>query len=127
MEENTVKDQNNWAGGVHLAAILLALLTSLTAGVGGMIAGVIVWLIKKDESSFIRKHAAATFNFHLAMTLAMAATYLFVIVTLGIGVLVIWPVWIVLALVWFFYSVSSSINGFKGKESSYPFGIPVLS
>mgnify|MGYP003417422851 CR=1 FL=1 len=58
MEENTRSEQNNWAGGVHVAAFILAVFTSWSAGIGGMVAAFIVWLMKKDESPFIRKHAA---------------------------------------------------------------------
>ena len=67
VEENTVKDQNNWAGGVHVAAFVLALFTSWSAGVGGMIAAFVVWLMKKDESAFIRTHATEAFNFNFSM------------------------------------------------------------
>jgi hypothetical protein len=121
------KENNNWAGGVHVAAILLAVFTSWSAGVGGMVAGLAVWLIKKDDSAFVRKHAADAFNFHLAMFLIVAATWLFVLFTLGIGILVIWPVWIVLGLVWLWCSIRAAIEGFDGRESRYPFGLKLLS
>ena len=79
MDEINSKDQNNWAGGVHVAAIALAVFTSWSAGVGGMVAGLVVWLMKKDDSALVRKHAADAFNFHLAMFLIMLATWVFVI------------------------------------------------
>jgi uncharacterized Tic20 family protein len=120
-------DSNKWAGSVHVAAILLALFTSWSAGVGGMVAGLVVWLIKKDDSAFVRKHAADAFNFHLAMFLIMAATWIFVIFTLGIGILVIWPVWLILAVIWLWCSVRAAIAGFDGKDSSYPFSLKLLS
>ena len=67
MEDNTTKNQHNWAGGVHVAAFVLALLTSWSAGVGGMIAAFVVWLIKKDDSAFIRTHATEAFNFNFSI------------------------------------------------------------
>ena len=66
MDEINSKDQNNWAGGVHVAAFLTAILTSWSAGVGGMVASFVAWLMKKDESEFIRKHAAEAFNFNFS-------------------------------------------------------------
>ena len=38
-------DTTKWAGGVHVAALLLALFTSWSAGIGGMIAALIVWVM----------------------------------------------------------------------------------
>jgi uncharacterized Tic20 family protein len=127
MSEELNSESNRWAGGVHVAAILLALCTSWSAGFGGMVAGFVVWLIKKDDSPFIRKHAADAFNFHLAMFIIMAATWVFVIFTFGIGILVIWPVWLVLGLIWLWYSIKAAIDGFDGKDSHYPFSIKLLS
>ena len=46
---------------------LLALFTSWSAGIGGMIAALIVWVMKKDESRVIRTHAAEAFNFNFSM------------------------------------------------------------
>ena len=40
------KEDNTWAGGVHVAAILLAVFTSWSAGVGGMVAGLVVLVLR---------------------------------------------------------------------------------
>ena len=124
---SSVKDTNNWAGGVHVAAFILAVFTSWSAGIGGMVAAFIVWLMKKDESSFIRKHAAEAFNFNFSMFVYAAASLLFVVFTLGIGVLVIWPVWILLAIIWLWCTIKAAIAGFDGKEYRYPLSIHLMS
>ena len=124
---SSVKDTNNWAGGVHVAAFILAVFTSWSAGIGGMVAAFIVWLMKKDESPFIRKHAAEAFNFNFSMFVYAAASLLFVVFTLGIGVLVIWPVWILLAIIWLWCTIKAAIAGFDGKEYRYPLSIRLLS
>lgn len=129
VEENARKEENNWAGGVHVAAFILAVFTSWSAGVGGMVAALIVWLMKKDESPFIRKHAAEAFNFNFnfSMFLYTIATVVFIVMTLGIGVLVIWPVWIVLALVWLWCTIKAAIAGFDGREYRYPISFRLMS
>ena len=124
---SSVKDTNNWAGGVHVAAFILAVFTSWSAGIGGMVAAFIVWLMKKDESPFIRKHAAEAFNFNFSMFVYAAASLLFVVFTLGIGVLVIWPVWILLAIIWLWCTIKAAIAGFDGKEYRYPLSIRLMS
>ena len=124
---SSVKDTNKWAGGVHVAAFILAVFTSWSAGIGGMVAAFIVWLMKKDESPFIRKHAAEAFNFNFSMFVYAAASLLFVVFTLGIGVLVIWPVWILLAIIWLWCTIKAAIAGFDGKEYRYPLSIRLMS
>lgn len=126
-EENTINNDTGWAGGVHVAAFFLAVFTSWCAGVGGMVAGFIVWLMKKDESPFIRKHAAEAFNFNFSMFLYVAATLVFIVMTFGVGVLVIWPVWVVLALVWLWCTVKAAIAGFDGREYRYPISFRIMN
>ena len=126
MEESSRKEENSWAGGVHVAAFLTAFFTSWSAGIGGMIAAFVVWVIKKDESPFIRKHAAEAFNFNFSMFVYAAASLLFVVFTLGIGVLVIWPIWVALAIVWLWCTIKAAIAGFDGKEYRYPLSFRLM-
>jgi uncharacterized protein len=134
-------DSNKWAGGVHVAAFLLALFTSWCAGVGGMIAAFAVWVIKKDESAFIRRHAAEAFNFNFSMfiyALALGAFLIFAvlsgILTLGLAFLVTAPLGIlallfgfVLAIVWIWCTVQAAIAGFDGKDYRYPLTFRIMS
>ena len=48
----------HWAAMAHLGALLLAMLTSWAAGVAGVVAAFIVWLIKKDAAPFVAVHVA---------------------------------------------------------------------
>jgi uncharacterized Tic20 family protein len=120
-------DINKWAGGVHVAAFLLALFTSWGAGIGGMLAAFVVWVAKKDESDFIRQNAAEAFNFNFSMFIYAAAGLLFAIFTLGIGLLIIIPLAIVLAIVWLWCTIQAARAGFDGELYHYPLSIKLLS
>ena len=125
VEENTVKDQNNWAGGVHVAAFVLALFTSWSAGVGGMIAAFVVWLMKKDESAYIRTHATEAFNFSMFLYTLIAVFV--TVMTLGIGLIFVIPAAVVLAIVWIWCTIKGAMAGFNGQEYRYPFSIRLLN
>jgi uncharacterized Tic20 family protein len=127
MDEINSKDQNNWAGGVHVAAFLTAILTSWSAGVGGMVASFVAWLMKKDESEFIRKHAAEAFNFNFSMFIYSLVAVFFTLFTLGLGLIVVIPAAIVLVLVWLWCTIQAAMAGFDGKEYRYPFSLRLLS
>ena len=127
MDEINSKDQNNWAGGVHVAAFLTAILTSWSAGVGGMVASFVAWLMKKDESEFIRKHAAEAFNFNFSMFIYSLVAVFFTLFTLGLGLIVVIPAAIVLVLVWLWCTIQAAMAGFDGKEYRYTFSLRLLS
>jgi uncharacterized Tic20 family protein len=126
VEENTRKEENNWAGGVHVAAFILAVFTSWSAGIGGMVAAFIVWLMKKDESPFIRKHAAEAFNFNFSMFVYALIAIIAFFMTLGLGIIFLLPIALVMAIVWLWCTVQAAIAGFDGKEYRYPISFRLL-
>ncbi len=127
MNDSNRNEDGKWAGGVHIGALLVALLTSWSAGVGGMVAAFAVWLIKKDESAFIRRHAAEAFNFNFSMFIYALAAVFFSLVTLGLGLLVVIPVALVLALAWIWCTVQAARAGFDGQDYRYPLTLRLLS
>ncbi|GAB2998406.1 hypothetical protein GCM10010960_03740 [Arenimonas maotaiensis] len=131
-EENAMDNLNSaqdgkWAGGVHVGALVLALVTSWSAGVGGMVAAFVVWLIKKDESAFIRRHAAEAFNFNFSMFIYTLVGVFFSLVTLGLGLIVTVPIAVVLAVVWIWCTVQGAMAGFDGRDYRYPVTMRLLS
>jgi uncharacterized Tic20 family protein len=126
VEENTRKEENNWAGGVHVAAFILAVFTSWSAGIGGMVAAFVVWLMKKDESPFIRKHAAEAFNFNFSMFVYALIAIIAFFMTLGLGIIFLLPIALVMAIVWLWCTVQAAIAGFDGKEYRYPISFRIM-
>ena len=124
---NSNDETNKWAGGVHVAAFLLALFTSWSAGIGGMIAAMVVWVVKKDESAFIRRHAAEAFNFNFTMFLFTVVAVFFTLFTLGIGLIFVIPLAVVLAVVWLWCTIQAAIAGFDGKEYRYPLSFRIMN
>ena len=115
-----------WAAAAHASALLAALLTSWIAGVAGAVAALVVWMVVRDRYAFAAEHAREALNFNLSMFLYAVASILLVVFTLGIGILVALPLWIVLALAWLIFTIIAAINAWDGQPYRYPLTIRLL-
>lgn len=132
--------ERHWAAMAHLSALLLALLTSWAAGVAGVVAALVVWLLKKDASPFVAEHAREALNFNLSMLLyACAAVALGIglvgatVFTLGIGLILTLPAGILLVLacgaigvLWLVCSVVATVKAWNGEPYRYPLSIRLV-
>lgn len=138
--EDVSQADRQWAAGAHLGALLLALLTSWTAGIAGMLAAGVVWLIKRDSSPFVAAHAREAFNFNLSMFLYACAVCLVgvlllgaTVLTLGLGLILTLPAGLVLlaavaaiAVMWLVCSVIAAVRAWNGEEYRYPLTLRLL-
>ena len=112
-----------WAAGAHVAALLAAMLTSLWAGVAGAIAALVVWMLVRDKSAFATEHAKEALNFNLSMFIYAAIAVVLVVFTLGIGLIVALPMWLVLALAWIVCTLLAAFKAYVGQPYRYPITI----
>jgi len=89
----------------------MALLSHVLTLVVGFIAPLVIYLIKKDESSFVAAHARESLNFQITVTIACIVLF----ITL-IGILLIWAV-LLAALV---LVIIATIRASEGKLYRYP-------
>src|SRR5688500_8918621 len=92
--------ERQWAAGAHLAALILALVTTWAAGIAGAVGALAVWMIKRDDSPFAAEHAKEALNFNLSMFIYAVALVVLSVVTLGLGLIVTVPLAVVIAVVW---------------------------
>ena len=132
--------ERQWAAGAHVAALVLALLTSWTAGFAGMLAAGLVWLLKRDESPFIAAHAREAFNFNLSMFLYACAVCLVgallvgaTVLTLGLGLVLTLPAGLVLlvavgaiAVMWLVCGIVAAVRAWNGEDYRYPLTLRLL-
>ncbi len=109
-----------WAAGAHAGALLLALLTSWAAGIAGAVAAFVVWMVVRDKYSFAAEHAREALNFNVSMFIYAAISVLALVVTLGIGIIVLLPLWIVLGLMWLVCSLIATFKAWDGQSYRYP-------
>lgn len=108
------------ASAAHLVALLAALVTSWFAGIAGVVGALIVWFAVRDRSTFAAEHAREAINFNLSMFIYAVATVVLVVFTLGLGLVIAIPLWIVLALMWIVCTIVAAYKAFDGQSYRYP-------
>lgn len=95
----------------------MAILSHVLTLVVGFLAPLIIYLIKKDESAFVREHAKESLNFQITIFIAIIVLFITII-----GILLIWLVGI-LALV---FVIIATIKTSEGKLYKYPFSLKLI-
>lgn len=112
-----------WAAGAHAAALGAALLTSWIAGIAGAVGALVVWMLVRDKSAFAAEHAKEAINFNLSMFLYAAIAVVLVIFTLGIGLIVALPLWVILGVTWIVCTLIAAFKAYDGQAYRYPLTI----
>jgi len=95
----------------------MAILSHVLSLAVGFIAPLIIYLLKKDESAFVKEHARESLNFQITVIIAV-----FVLIITIVGVLLIWLVGILsLVLV-----IVATIKASEGKLYKYPFSLKLV-
>ncbi len=90
----------------------MSILSHVLTLVAGFIAPLIVYLIKKDQSTFIAYHARESLNFQI--------TVLVIIIILAITVIGILLIWLV-GLIALVFVIIATIKASEGNLYRYPF------
>ena len=116
--EEVGKDARQWAMFCHLAG--LAWMTWLLPVIGGVVAVLIIWHLKRDDDPFIDENGRRAINFQLSMLIYFAASGLLCFVIIG---LLLVPVVIVLNII---FTIIAAIKAGDGKYYKYPLSIKFI-
>jgi uncharacterized Tic20 family protein len=104
------KEERNWAVVLHL---------SVLAGIfipwGGFIIPFGIWLIKKQDSSFIDRQGREVINFLITVTIAGLVGAILSIILVGFAILAL------LVVAVFLLTILSAIKVSDGEDYRYPF------
>jgi uncharacterized Tic20 family protein len=103
-------DEKNIATITHLGGILFSFIPAL-----------IVFLLKKDDSEFIRLQAREALNFQITLLLAQFVAYVLIFVLVG---------FLLLGLIWLFnivICIIAAISSSKGEHYHYPFTLRLIN
>lgn len=114
-------DERLWALIGHLSAF-----SAFITGIGCIIGPLIVWLIKRDTLPFAADQAKEALNFNITLAIAFAALVIFSIMTLGIGLLLAWPIGTVLFVGWIVLTIIAAIKSNEGVAYRYPFTLRLV-
>ena len=92
----------------------LALLAHIGTLFGGFIVPLIVWLVKKDESAFVARHAKESLNFQISLIIYIVASAILMFVLIGIFLV------FALALFSMIVVILATVAASQGKDYNYP-------
>ena len=115
-------DSRNWAMGAHLTALGGALL----GGVASFVGPLVIWLVRKETDPFASAHALEALNFNL-MTLGIVLIGgFFSVLTIGIGLIVVAPLFLVLAILWLVWTIQATMAASRGDAYRYPVSVRLI-
>lgn len=95
----------------------MALLSHILAIVGGFIAPLVIWLIKKDQSLYVSEHAKESLNFQISMMIYFFGAFILMFLIIGAFIM---PVLAILNLV---FIIIATIKASNGEAYRYPMTI----
>lgn len=109
---------------------ILGIILHLSGFLNGMLPLAIpfgIWLVKKDESPFLRAHGKAAINFQLSAILLAAIATVFIFFTIGLGALIVIPLAAIYGLLYIFFVLSGAIKASNGQLYTYPFTWKIIN
>lgn len=118
--------ERSYAMWIHLAGLIGGVSAAMSSGISlpfAVLAVLILWLIRRDESPFVDDHGREAVNFQISILIyALVVVPVAAIVTCGVGALLVLPI-AVLAVVGTSMGASAAN---RGEYFRYPATIRVL-
>ena len=120
-------EEKQWAMFAHLSALAGGILTSGWAGsIGCFIGPLIIWMVKKDTMPFVDDQAKEALNFNISVALVSLALFLLSVLTLGIGLVIAIPAWIIIGIAWCVFTIIAAIKAHEGVAYRYPLTLRLI-
>jgi len=118
IDENATQEERTWATFMHLAGF-----SSVVLGLGplAIIAPLVLWLMKRNESPFIDDHGKEAVNFQISLWLWIFVSG--ILIFCGIGILLIFA----LPIFSFVMMIIMAIRANNGEYVRYPITIRFIS
>lgn len=118
-EESIDQQARTWALFTHLSSL------SMYVGVpfGNVVGPLVLWLIRKDDMPFVDDQGKEALNFNISVLLYAVIAGIFALVTIGVGLIIAIPLWLILVVGHLVYTILGTINANNGVYHRYPLTI----
>ena len=103
------KDERNWAMFIHLSGLV-----GYFIPFGNIIAPFILWMMKKDQSSFIDDQGKEAINFQITITIYAVISAVLILLLIGIALI------FVVGLLALIFIIIAAIKANEGVYYRYP-------
>jgi len=94
----------------------------------GLVGPLVLYLVKKDSSPFLRHHAAQALNFHITVAIAVFASFALIFVLIGFVLLpAVAIASSILAIASSILAIVAAVRASRGEPYRYPRMIPFVS
>ena len=115
-------EQRQWAMFAHLSALVGGIVTAGWAGsIGCFVGPLVIWMMKKETMPFVDDQGKEALNFNITVGAVFLALLLLSVVTLGIGLVIAIPAWIIIGIAWLVFTVIAAVKSNDGIAYRYPF------
>ena len=120
VEINVPSEQERSVGAIAHLLVLVGFIIPL----GNFLAPLIVYVIKKDESPYVAKHAIEAINFQITIFIGMLVSFalLFTIIGIPLGVLGLLTLWLVNIV----FVIIAAIRVSDGVDYRYPYCLRLI-
>ena len=115
MEITPSKDERTWAMLSHFSVLCMFIFPF-----GNILAPLIIWLIKKEEMSFVEDQAKEVLNFQISMTIYLLISGILCFILIGI------PFVIGLVIFNVIITIIAGIKAIDGKSYQYPINLRLI-
>jgi len=107
--------ERNWAMFCHLAGF-----AGFLFPFGGIIGPLVIWLSKRDDSTWINENGKASLNFQLSMLLYIMLAAPLCLILIG------FPIIAILGTLKIIFIIIACVKASRGEEFRYPLAIPFI-
>jgi uncharacterized protein len=116
----SASDERTWAMVAHVGVFIAAWLAM------GFLCPLIVLLVFRYRSDFVRRHAVESLNFQISLLIYTAIAVVLILITFGLGVLIIVPLVVIGAVAALVVIVLATMAASSGRDYRYPLTIRLV-
>jgi uncharacterized Tic20 family protein len=119
--------ERHWAMFAHLSVLLGGLISAGWAGgVGYFIGPLVIWMLKRDTMPFVADQGKEALNFAITVSIVCAALWLLTIMTLGIGLLLTFPLLTLIGIGALVLVIIAAVKANEGVTYRYPIALRLV-
>ncbi len=109
--------ERTWAWISHIGTLVSAWFAL------GLICPLVIWVMLRDRSDFVRRHALESLNFQITLLIYLAVSVVLGLITFGLLLFILLPALGIFALV---VIVTATIAAGSGQEYRYPLAFRLI-
>jgi len=116
----SASEERTWAMVAHIGVLVAAWFAM------GFLCPLVVWLVFRNRSDLVRRHAVESLNFQLSLLIYLAVAFILILITVGLGVLIVVPLIIIGAIAALIVVILATVAASSGDDYRYPLTIRLV-